>query len=170
SLNGKPLFSLTNWDPVQCTTTPSFTPGTTICNVGINPLGTAPYRTGWGNIAPRGGAAYQLSPDPKWGSVLRAGFGVFYDTASNAASSTLGPFSPATTGPTGGPGTPCSGFFVQFPVIDPGCLTPPPAHTSARPSMAGLVQGGLDSTTHRSVRGSAPPRLRPQPLGVKKEP
>jgi Carboxypeptidase regulatory-like domain/TonB dependent receptor-like, beta-barrel len=99
SLNGKPLFSLTNWEPVQCTTTPSFTPATTICNVGVNPLGTAPYRTGWGNIAPRVGAAYQLSPDPKWGAVVRAGFGVFYDTAANAASSTLGPFSPATTGP-----------------------------------------------------------------------
>jgi Carboxypeptidase regulatory-like domain/TonB dependent receptor-like, beta-barrel len=133
SLNGKPLFSLTNWDPVQCTTTPSFTPGATICNVGINPLGTAPYRTGWGNIAPRVGAAYRLSPNPKWGSVLRAGFGVFYDTAANAASSTLGPFSPATTGPTGGPGTPCSGFFVQFPVTDPGCLTPPPAQTVIGP-------------------------------------
>src|SRR5262249_24270262 len=73
SLNGKPLFSLTDWDPVQCTTTPSFTPGTTKCNVGVKPLGTSPYRTGWGNIAPRVGAAYQLSPDPKWGTVVRAG-------------------------------------------------------------------------------------------------
>src|SRR4029453_15110012 len=67
SLNGKPPLSLTNWDPVQCTTTPSFAPGTTICNVGINPLGTAPYRTGWGNVAPRIGGAYQLSANPNWG-------------------------------------------------------------------------------------------------------
>jgi hypothetical protein len=135
SLNGKPLFSLTNWDPVQCTTTPSFTPGTTICDVGINPLGTAPYRTSWRNIAPRIGGAYQLSPNPNWGTVLRAGFGVFYDTGGNAASATLGPFSPATTGPAaGGAGTPCSGFFVQFPVSDPGCITPPPAQTAIGPS------------------------------------
>jgi TonB dependent receptor len=135
SLNGKPLFSLTNWDPVQCTTTPSFAPGTTICNVGINPLGTAPYRTGWGNVAPRIGGAYQLSANPNWGSVLRAGFGVFYDTAGNAASATLGPFSPGTTAPAAGvPGTPCSGFFVQFPVSDAGCITPPPAQTVIGPS------------------------------------
>ena len=133
SLNGKPLFSLTHWDPVQCTTTPSFTPGATICNVGINPLGAAPYRTGWGNIAPRVGGAYQLSPNPKWGAVLRAGFGIFYDTAGNAASSTLGPYSPTTTGPTGRPGTPCSGFFVQFPVADPGCITPPSEQTTIGP-------------------------------------
>jgi len=132
SLNGKPLFSLTNWDPVQCTTTPSFTPGTTICGVGINPLGTAPYRTSWRNIAPRIGGAYQLSRNPNWGAVLRAGFGVFYDTAGNAASATLGPFSPATTGPAAG--GPCSGFFVQFPVRDPGCITPPPAQTAIGPS------------------------------------
>ena len=82
SLNGTPFFSLANFDPVQCTTTPQFVEGTTICNVGIAPLGTAPYPTRWRNLAPRIGAAYPISRNPNWGTVLRAGFGLFYDTAT----------------------------------------------------------------------------------------
>src|SRR5215471_11266490 len=45
SRNGKPLFTLKDFDPVQCTTTPMYVLGANVCNVGINPLGTSPYPT-----------------------------------------------------------------------------------------------------------------------------
>jgi hypothetical protein len=151
SLNGTPFFSLTNFDPIQCTTTPQFVQGTTICNVGAAPLGTAPYATRWRNLAPRIGAAYQVSQNPNWGTVLRAGFGIFYDTANDASSGTLGPFSPVTgynaadagvipnlpcpssgTAPAGGLST--GSQFLQFPITNPGCVTPPAIRTSISPT------------------------------------
>jgi hypothetical protein len=151
SLNRKPFFSLTNFDPVQCTTTPQFVEGTTICNVGIAPRGTAPYPTRWRNLAPRIGAAYQTSRNPNWGTVLRAGFGLFFDTANDASSGTLGPFSPVTgynpgdagiipnlpcpssgTAPPGGMST--GSQYLQFPITKPGCVTPPPIQTNISPA------------------------------------
>jgi hypothetical protein len=151
SLNGKPFFSLTNFDPVQCTTTPQFVEGTTICNVGIAPLGTAPYPTRWRNLAPRVGAAYQTSRIPNWGTVLRAGFGLFYDTANDASSGTLGPFSPVTgynpgdagiipnlpcpSSGTAPPGAISTGSqYLQFPITNSGCVTPPPIQTTINPA------------------------------------
>jgi hypothetical protein len=150
SLNGRPFFSLTNFDPVKCTTTPQFVQGTTICNVGIAPLGTAPYPTRWRNLAPRVGAAYQMSDRPNWGTVVRAGFGIFYDTANDASSGTLGPFSPVTGYSPADAGVisnlpcPASGAapagvfstgsqFLQFPITNPGCVTPPAIQTNISP-------------------------------------
>jgi len=151
SLNGKPFFSLTNFDPVQCTTTPQFVQGTTICDVGIAPLGSNPYRTRWRNLAPRIGAAYQISQNPNWGRVLRAGFGIFYDTANDASSGTLGPFSPVTGYSPAEDGVipnlpcpssgiaPAGGFstgsqFLQFPITSPGCVTAPAIQTNISPT------------------------------------
>jgi hypothetical protein len=45
----------------------------------LAPRGTPLYQTTYGNVAPRVGVAYQLSEKPNWGTVFRAGFGVFYD-------------------------------------------------------------------------------------------
>jgi len=45
----------------------------------LAPRGTPLYQTTYGNVAPRLGLAYQLSNNANWGSVLRAGFGTFYD-------------------------------------------------------------------------------------------
>ena len=45
----------------------------------LAPRGTPLYHTTYGNVAPRLGLAYQLSNNANWGSVLRAGFGTFYD-------------------------------------------------------------------------------------------
>jgi hypothetical protein len=132
STNGKPFFALTNWDPVQCSTVPaSLPPGTTFCNVGIAPLGTAPYPTTWTNVAPRIGVAYQLSQNPNWSRVLRAGFGIFYDTGSDAAAGTAGPFSPVTSFPP--PGFPQS---LQFPVSSANAqyVTPPAVQTNIGPT------------------------------------
>ena len=41
--------------------------------------GTPLYDTTYGNVAPRVGVAYQLFRATRWGSVLRGGFGTFYD-------------------------------------------------------------------------------------------
>jgi len=48
-------------------------------NLALAPLGTALYQTRYGNIAPRVGVAYQLGGRPDSITVLRGGFGIFYD-------------------------------------------------------------------------------------------
>src|SRR5262249_4619164 len=50
----------------------------------LAPRGTPLYETTYGNVAPRLGLAYQLHEGARWGSVLRAGFGVFYDLGSGS--------------------------------------------------------------------------------------
>jgi len=45
----------------------------------LAPRGTPLYETTYGNVAPRLGLAYQLTDSQIWSTVLRAGFGVFYD-------------------------------------------------------------------------------------------
>jgi len=45
----------------------------------LAPRGTSLYDTTYGNVAPRAGVAYQLRNGLNWASVLRAGFGTFYD-------------------------------------------------------------------------------------------
>jgi hypothetical protein len=57
--------------------------------IALAPPGTPLYQTAYGNIAPRVGVAYQLREKPKWGTALRAGFGVFYDLGQGS----LGGFS-----------------------------------------------------------------------------
>src|SRR5215813_9719834 len=45
----------------------------------LAPRGTPLFQTTYGNVAPRVGFASQLTGNQNWSSVLRAGFGVFYD-------------------------------------------------------------------------------------------
>jgi len=47
--------------------------------IALAPRGTPLYETTYGNVAPRLGVAYQLRDVQDWGSVLRGGFGIFYD-------------------------------------------------------------------------------------------
>ncbi|MGA7792417.1 MAG: TonB-dependent receptor [Candidatus Acidiferrales bacterium] len=56
-----------------------------LSNLALLPAGTRPYKTNLGNIAPRIGLAYQVSESPDWQTVLRGGFGVFFDLASSEA-------------------------------------------------------------------------------------
>jgi len=58
-----------------------------LSNLALAPAGTPPYKTKWGNIAPRVGLAYRVSDSQRWQTVLRGGFGVFYDLASSEAGS-----------------------------------------------------------------------------------
>ena len=56
-----------------------------LANLALAPAGTPPYKTTYGNVAPRIGLAYQVSQNPQWQTVLRGGFGVFYDLATSEA-------------------------------------------------------------------------------------
>jgi hypothetical protein len=61
-----------------------------LSNLALAPAGTAPYTTTYGNVAPRFGAAYQLNENQDWQTVLRGGFGVFYDLATSEVGNNLG--------------------------------------------------------------------------------
>lgn len=56
-----------------------------LSNLALAPAGTPAFKTPYGNVAPRVGIAYQLSPSSEWQTVFRGGFGVFYDLASEQA-------------------------------------------------------------------------------------
>ena len=60
----------------------------------LAPRGTPLYQTTYGNVAPRIGIAYQLGGGTDWLSVLRGGFGIFYDLGSGSlgGASTYFPF------------------------------------------------------------------------------
>lgn len=49
----------------------------------LAPLGTPVFGTRYGNVAPRIGLAYQLAQKAGWESVLRGGWGLFYDLATS---------------------------------------------------------------------------------------
>jgi hypothetical protein len=50
----------------------------------LSPLGTPLYKTTYNNLAPRLGVVYQLSQRPGRETVLRGGFGIFYDLGTGA--------------------------------------------------------------------------------------
>jgi hypothetical protein len=52
----------------------------------LAPEGTPLWRTTWRNFAPRLSAAYVLRADPNFETVVRGGFGVFYDTGQQGGS------------------------------------------------------------------------------------
>ncbi|MGO9938565.1 MAG: carboxypeptidase regulatory-like domain-containing protein [Terracidiphilus sp.] len=87
-----------------------------LATLALAPQGTPPFKTTYGNVAPRIGVAYGLQRDPKWQSVIRGGFGVFFDlatsevgnffsgypfTAFNYTYSDTFPLTPATAAPPG---------------------------------------------------------------------
>jgi hypothetical protein len=60
-----------------------------LSNLALQPTGTAPFKTRYGNVAPRVGLAYQVLQKKDWNTVLRGGFGVFYDLASGEAGNVI---------------------------------------------------------------------------------
>ncbi len=71
-----------------------------LSNLALAPAGTPPFSTTYGNFAPRVGIAYELREKPDWQTVIRSGFGVFYDLASSEIGNLFGdagyPFSART--------------------------------------------------------------------------
>jgi hypothetical protein len=89
-----------------------------LSQLAVAPAGTPAFRTPYGNVAPRLGLAYQLSPDQNWGTVVRGGFGVFFDLATQQVGNLIGqgayPF-----------GASKNTFGGKFP-LDPTAVAPPP--------------------------------------------
>jgi outer membrane receptor protein involved in Fe transport len=93
-----------------------------LSNLTLGAAGSRPFKTTYGNFAPRIGLAYQLRSDEKWQTVLRGGFGIFYDLVSsevgNAISTSAYPF-----------GASKLSFGGTFPLDDataaPPVITPP---------------------------------------------
>jgi len=61
-----------------------------LSNLALLPAGTPPYKTKWGDVAPRVGLAYQVSRSQNWQTVVRGGFGVFYDLTSSETGNHVG--------------------------------------------------------------------------------
>ncbi len=81
----------------------------------LAPRGTAAWKTTYNNFAPRLGVAYQIAQRPGRERVLRAGFGVFYDTGNDQGARQFGgfPFSAITFLPS-----------INFPIV-PSLVAPP---------------------------------------------
>jgi hypothetical protein len=104
------------------------------------PSGTPIFRTTYGNFAPRVGAAYLVSRSPGHETVLRGGFGVFYDLATAQIGDqiypVLYPFSASSI---------CATYFqppnctLTFPLSS--FDTQPPQISEANPLSSGLFIG-----------------------------
>jgi len=94
-------------------------------SLSLAPRGTALWNTSWYNFAPRLGAAYVLRNRPGQETVVRGGFGVFYDTGQQAGSyGYLGPGFEAQTFFGSSVGTPAS-FPAPLSEIVPAVIYPP---------------------------------------------
>ncbi len=62
---------------------------TNLSQLAIAPSGTPAFKTTYGNFAPRLGVAYQISQNVDWQTVLRGGFGMFYDLVSSEVGNSL---------------------------------------------------------------------------------
>ncbi len=62
---------------------------TNLSNLAMAPAGTPLYANDYASLAPRIGVAYALTRTPRWQSVVRGGFGVFYDLASSEVGSLI---------------------------------------------------------------------------------
>jgi hypothetical protein len=80
-----------------------------LSNLAAAPIGTPPFQTGYGNVAPRVGVAYHIAGSQNWQTVLRSGFGLFYDLATSEVGNAINPLSypfgastrvPRSTSPT----------------------------------------------------------------------
>jgi hypothetical protein len=138
-----PRFTLTyglRWDVDWAPSTsegPSLLAMTNFDNpasLGLAPSGTPPFQTAYGSFAPRIGAAYELSSSQNWRTVLRSGFGIFYDLATSEIGSALGSSYPF--------GASKLGFGGTFPLA--AMTAAPPVITLAGLALPGATVYGFD--------------------------
>ncbi|MGH9913930.1 MAG: TonB-dependent receptor domain-containing protein, partial [Pyrinomonadaceae bacterium] len=119
---GRELFAVTGYDDFS--------------TLALSPRGTPLWKTTYNNVAPRIGAAYQLSQKPGLETVLRGGVGMFYDTGTSsvgtATAITSFPFATQKNIP-GGSAYPLS-----------PALAAPPAINSTSPGQAGTTFVSFD--------------------------
>ena len=109
----------------------------------ITPQGTQAYSTDWHALAPRLGASYELRKQSGWETVVRGGYGMFYDLSSAVAGYSVG-------------GALRSSSYVKQPVpFNDTILAPIPdrAYPTTTPYPAtlpliGLLDGYTTPTTH----------------------
>ena len=84
----------------------------------LAPQGTPLYETTYNNFAPRVGAAYRLLDRKGLETIVRGGFGIFYDlgTAGAASDANFFPYRRSKSLP----------FGTTFPITDPAQAAPPP--------------------------------------------
>jgi len=85
------------WNPAPSGATPGDQPSTItsledLSTVTLAPPGTALYRTTNGNVAPRVGAVWRLRDAPRTMTVVRGGWGLFYDLGTGVIASAAGSF------------------------------------------------------------------------------
>jgi outer membrane receptor protein involved in Fe transport len=95
-----------------------------LVNLALAPPGTPPFKTPYGNVAPRIGAAYQLKQRPEWQTVIRGGFGVFFDLATQEVGNNIFGGTYPFGGSSSCPPT-CSSGNSTFP-LSPAAAAPPP--------------------------------------------
>lgn len=76
------------------TTSGGFDPNQMVIDTNSYPF----WKTRYTNFAPRVGAAYRISSRPGWETVLRGGFGVFYDVAMGTVGASMNPAATPFTG------------------------------------------------------------------------
>lgn len=115
----------------------AFTQTDNLPTTAIAPVGTPIYSTTYGNFAPRVGIAYQLRQTNDWSTVLRGGFGVFYDLVSGQASQgiqNIYPFGAGRSCPN--PSIPaCGAGPLTFPVSQ-AVVAPPPIVPAFKTTLA----------------------------------
>lgn len=103
-----------------------------LSQLALAPAGTPPFHTTYGNFAPRLGVAYQISQSQAWQTVLRGGFGVFYDLVSSETGSLTAqasyPFLAKNVS-----------FFGTFPLSPSAAVPPPITPASIGPPYGELV-------------------------------
>ncbi len=102
-------------------------------SLAIAPAGTPPFGTRYGNFAPRFGVAYQLSQSPDWGAVVRGGFGLFFDLATEE----LGNLTQSPYFPYGSTRFNCC-FNGSFP-LDSATAAPPPITPASLAPPSGIL-------------------------------
>jgi Carboxypeptidase regulatory-like domain/TonB dependent receptor len=90
----------------------------------LAPPGTPLYKTSYTNLAPRVGAAYQLFRAPGRETVVRGGFGIYYDLGVANATDAAASFPHRLTK---------MAFFVPYP-LSPEVTAPPPSANFQNPS------------------------------------
>jgi len=78
SANGQPLYGVSNVIDFN--------------NATLAPAGTPLYPTDWHAFAPRFGLSYELRTTPGWETVVRGGYGLFYDTGAGGALNATGAY------------------------------------------------------------------------------
>jgi hypothetical protein len=94
---------------------------TNLATTQLAPAGTPLWKTDWAGIAPRVGLAYTARPQPDHATVLRAGFGLFYDLGNTQGSEGYGGvgISSSTTLTS-----------VAFPLTSAQVTAPPPSNSA----------------------------------------